>query len=626
MKRRSKLKIITSFIVICFLSVSFNQYAVKSNPMDDPTSLCYGFIIPNSIFENKTLENEIFCKTRHLVNDLLREDITVYWTALNISLNVCEIGSSKEFEMFFEQGTFIVPFTGDDTADIKIITIVSNYNQSCEIEDNDLRVPVYLLIQQLTSMGRCLSNVKIVNYVNWLTCGASWFADVAYICGFLNFDFFRNIESRIKLKNSNYNLIIWPGQDCYYPSSYCFTEIMMGLYSGRNRAIRKFVYNGGGFIGSCYTVVMASRGMEGIATYPDVVLNNPNIPSLGFLSIADIVSAVGDVIFLEQKILDIDHPVVYGVDTYLVGGAGPGPRIVKVGENVNVIAKLVNDTTFGNPPSIISDKFGDGNVVVFCPHPEVSDPDTGPKFWNRHTKGTSNGKKLVTNAFYYATTNDEAEFTILESRKLSLIKDVWNKTIDSMCYLDKHEDIFNELKSDIDKSVKDVVEINNRINLILETIIQIGIDLDIDSTVVREIFYYAGAKYLLYCFDLAKKYLENTTITLEKIEKIYPLLKDDSNFVKQLKQLDNDLSSKSNMVQILLLRSSNNLDKIEDLLESYRHHPKIRKKIAKNVKINSHNIELLTDHIFRYMPGGYFNSLKFLRHHWYEYETYLVTN
>ena len=73
-------------------------------------------------------------------------------------------------------------------------------------------------------------------------------------------------------------------------------------------------------------------------------------------------------------------------------------------------------------------------------------------------------------------------------------------------------------------------------------------------------------------------------------------------------------------IQKTLSISLDKLQKIEDLLESYGRHPILRKNRAKAVKKTSHDIEIQTEYVFQLMPGGYFNALKFLRRHWYNYE------
>jgi len=617
-------KIISLVIVIVFLTIPLNQCFANQVALGDASSLCYGFILPNSRFDNKTIENQHFCRTRHLVNDLLREAVPVYWTTSNITVNISEVTNEDEFNLLFEKGSFVVPFTGDNTIDSKIIVIICDYNQSSEIEkSNNISTPVYLLKEQLKISVHILSEVKIANFINFLTCGESWFSDIASKCGFLNFDFIKNDDTHKNLNNSAYNLLIWPGYDCYYPSSLSFLEIILDLRTGRNRAIRKFVSNGGGFVGSCYSVYMASRGTRPLPIYPSRKVHIPNLPSIGLLSISDIISAKGKNIDsgLEQQIMDTNHPVSFGVDSYLIGGKGTGPMIVDVGKGVDIIANFKNDDKLNDTPSIVSNKFGDGKVVLFAPHSEIRDPDTGPKFWDRGTAGTYNGKKLISNAFYYSTCPERTEQELSESRPLSFIIDIWNETKDLTSLLNVQVNVFEDVKAGINDSIENVTNLIDNVYSILESIIQIGIDLNIDSNEIKSNLYYGGTKYLIYCFNLVNRYLENTSATIQTIEKIFPLFEDDISFIEQLEELKNDLTSQNEEIRDILSTCSKKLQKMENLLESYKKYPILRKNMEKVFKKTSHDLEIQTEYIFQHMPGGYFNSLKFLRNYWYYYET-----
>ena len=84
-------KTISILIVIGFLVISINQSAANPEYLGGSSSLFYGFILPNVTFENKSLENKVFCKIRHLVNDLLREDIPIYWITTNTTANITDI-------------------------------------------------------------------------------------------------------------------------------------------------------------------------------------------------------------------------------------------------------------------------------------------------------------------------------------------------------------------------------------------------------------------------------------------------------------------------------------------------------------------------------------------------------
>jgi uncharacterized membrane protein len=616
-------KTIALLTVMCFLTLSISQ-CNAGDPKPAADSLCYGFIVPLLRYENASFDNQIYCKARNMVNDLLREQMPVYWTSKNLTASIKEINHiEEEKEMFFEKGSFVIPFTGNDTIDTKIIAIICDYNQSSEIEENgDAKVPAYLLVEQLNIRGYVLSEVKIAQYLNFLTCGESWYSHVASKCGFLDFDFINNKDTCKKLNNSAYNLLIWPGYDTYYPASLATLEVMLDLSSGRNTAIRKFVSNGGGFVGSCYAVNMASRGIKPYPVYSAKKAHNPNLPSIGYLSIADIVSAKGKVIIpgLEQQILNFNHPVVYGVDNYLVGGWGSGPMIVNAGQGVDVIAEFRNDSKLGGTPSIVSNEFGNGKVVLFCPHPEINDPDVCPKFWDLGTAGTYNGKKLVSNSFYYATSQKETEKEVSGSRTMSFISDIWNETVNLSGLLNEQEEVFGNIKSSIDESVKNIVNLTGKIYSILDVIQQIADEQNIKPNEKKDFFYYSGTEYSIYCLDLIQEYLENTSITLQTIEKIYPLLDNDPHFIKLIQNLKGDLSFKMDEIKGILSVCLIKIQKMEDILESYKEHPgfiNIKEKIFKKA---SHDIEIQTKYAFQDMPMGYFDSLKFLRTSWYNHE------
>jgi hypothetical protein len=192
--------------------------------------------------------------------------------------------------------------------------------------------------------------------------------------------------------------------------------------------------------------------------------------------------------------------------------------------------------------------------------------------------------------------------------------------------LNEQVEVFKEIKTNINDSIENVVNITNRIYSILDTIEQIAIEQGTDINETKTALYYESTKYLLYCFDLIREYLENTSMTIQIIEKIYPLLDEDIEFIKEIEQLKSDLSLKIDKIQETLSVSLMKLQKMEKMLEEYQNHQlprKIREKIFKKA---SHDIEIQTEYAFHQMPGGFFNSLKFLRHYWYDFETNLSMN
>ena len=97
-------------------------------------------------------------------------------------------------------------------------------------------------------------------------------------------------------------------------------------------------------------------------------------------------------------------------------------------------------------------------------------------------------------------------------------------------------------------------------------------------------------------------------MTIQTIEKIYPLLENNTKFIEEINQLKNDLSSKINNIQEILSTSSIKIQKMEGILEVYQKDQLFRKIREKIFRKTSHDIEIQTGYAFQNMPGGYFIS------------------
>lgn len=127
---------------ITILLSSINVYGFDKTK----NSSCYGFIIPNYMSTNKTYENHIYCKTRNLINDLLDQNITVFWTAKRLNASVKKLKDSRVVNLSFEKGSFVIPLTENDSINKKLICIVCDYNDSSEIDRDKISIPTFMLI------------------------------------------------------------------------------------------------------------------------------------------------------------------------------------------------------------------------------------------------------------------------------------------------------------------------------------------------------------------------------------------------------------------------------------------------------------------------------------------------
>ena len=84
-----KIRLISILSIFCLLALAINQGIAQQYTKEE--DYCYGFIVSAVKCENITIQDQINCKIRHLINDLLREDIPVYWASSEITTFVKEI-------------------------------------------------------------------------------------------------------------------------------------------------------------------------------------------------------------------------------------------------------------------------------------------------------------------------------------------------------------------------------------------------------------------------------------------------------------------------------------------------------------------------------------------------------
>ena len=65
--------------------------------------------------DNSSIESHFNNIADNLINDLLREKITIFWMAENKSVSVKTIDSDEIEEIFFHMGSFVIPFS-DNTS------------------------------------------------------------------------------------------------------------------------------------------------------------------------------------------------------------------------------------------------------------------------------------------------------------------------------------------------------------------------------------------------------------------------------------------------------------------------------------------------------------------------------
>ena len=239
-------KKLTILIVIMLVLVIAPSSSSIISASDSDTE-CYGFIIKVTDEDSRDLQNYI----SNLVNDLLRNDVAVYWTAQNLSILTSKLiyGSSKEVRIF-EKGCFIIPFTESVNIDSYSTSLLYEFNLS-------KMVPVFKIYEPLNNINvfeleepkiAILSTtiIDVGNYLDRISKG-----------GFTNYKimFLRDIaDGKLTI---DYNLFIHGGSwgngfilqvERTHPKTYKAHE-----------KIREYVDAGGSYLSSCYGSYLAAK-------------------------------------------------------------------------------------------------------------------------------------------------------------------------------------------------------------------------------------------------------------------------------------------------------------------------------------------------------------------------------
>lgn len=625
-------KIFAVVIIIFLIISSFNIVASENKNYNEQNS--YGFIIPLPQGEDTTIETFEISGVRHLINDLLREKIDVYWLSKNISISSRNLANNNDIESrFFEKGAFIIPFTGISYIDTLIISIVNDYNSSSEIDDDDIKVKSYLIMELSLFDGYKLKEVKIAQHLGIAT-RYSWpcYLLIADAGGFLTFEFIDDFETSSVLNNDDFNVFMWP----YEPNPGTIFEVLKSLsdYKGLN-AIRDFVNNGGGFIGSCYGAESASAGF--IWPIPAIYIRrvyNPNLKVFPFYSfaISDTwmrgTPYLDDLLITTSEIKNHNHPMSYGLnDTFqefFNGGwykwIGKKTEPVAVYSDLVIINEDTNLPEFMNKsiidsPSHISTTFGNGKVVEFTSHPEFiinisilfnNIPWEGDKYYGRRT---------IFNSLNYVTSEQESVFAVDNSQNVSFIEFVIDST--------KNLLIDENVNTKFDDIITKIITLKNYIDTLESKALYLkNLYSEFDNK--YEIFK-KGRRHIGYILHYSKiydDYLNRSISTLEKLENVYPMY-NAFNY-----SANHDIALLLNDILMRIENATFTIDKIFDIIEKIEDiFQKNNINIVDKFRLINYRRNLISEYELnlKYIPQQFFNPLKILRKFWYNYEAEIAS-
>jgi hypothetical protein len=620
-------------IILMIIFLSITSSAVIPNIISKPVENfennqdvnCYGFIVNTIKHEDVVFQTETNCRIHNMINDLLRENITIYRASINFLVSIFEIGNNKKSQMNFDQGTFIIPFSKDEFTNKKIISIIFNYNQTSFIEKEEKQIPIYILADNLGIEVLKINEPKIACYRNKINTGEMNYLEISTNYGFLNLDFLNEEMLKDELNSNKYNVLVRIGHCPLYSDLYTFYyTILEDVKFKVSRSIRDFVSNGGGYIGSCLGAEEASSGMMlgKIPLYFKRRAYNPKMNLIGLTGISDVIVKIGNKALgkTEVAIVNRSHPVTYGIDTFLDDYHFSGPKFMYVGENSQVIARFNEEgNSLYGYPSWISSKFGEGKAVIYSTHPEVV-------CWHPIQKNYSN-KMVVPNSLYYVTSKDYKLINTELSKNLSFLGSIFNKLKNIEITNNKNQNFINETKEKIINTIDDFKKLNNTHNQVCKKIEEIaeekGIKLNKNS---KYLGYYSLTfrHYVHRHFEFYIRYLNNTIKVLDTFEKVFDNLNTDINFLKNFSILRNFILEKVNETQLIIEKCKKEYSEYSESLEKYSTSKlflNIQKIKNERLSLNLYQTRSLG---YYHIPQMYYESLKFLRNSWYEYETSVV--
>ena len=305
----------------------------ENNIVNYSSEKCYGIIIPYTTLHNKPYTS-IQLGISNLINDLLRLNLSVYWAQENFTVLTRTHTENTQKYVFFEKGSFIIPYTSNPSMDNLITCIIGDYTYRSEIEEY-YPVEAYFLLESIEVNVIKLNYAKTAYFNGKITHPwmLLYYFDLLQMGGFLDNKLYLENEIPTNLNNKDFNLFIWPGADPSMP----FSEIInTSKYWKTSISIRDFVKNGGGYIGSCYGARSASSGI--ILPINILQYHFQNLPATLFLSL--IPSTFFETYYsgITTIKLSDEYPVNYGLEnTIKTYHMGPGPFFLWTAKNVKIL-------------------------------------------------------------------------------------------------------------------------------------------------------------------------------------------------------------------------------------------------------------------------------------------------
>jgi glutamine amidotransferase-like uncharacterized protein len=581
----------------------------------------FGFIISYPSSLEISNNQEIQYKTLNMINDLARNNINIYWITKDIELFTKNILSTQLPEnRIFSKGSFIIPFTGQNSKDIISTIIISEYSNNGSILNvENISKNIYFIIEPIQDIKLYrITEPKIAYYFDQgvTTRCINWYMSALYKAGFLNNEILDDNDLSSKLENMRSNVLIWPGGNMFesFKKDLSFISILKRQYS-----IKNFVSNGGGFVGSCYGAFIASSGMR---FTPFLLLQYyfPRFPSIGFFSFSDTLLGIGMPSTINVSIESTDSPVVFGLNGTLTGSViRGGPVYTYIGKNSESLAKVedidlswlhwIDSLNNSVPRKIlnswanftigktiwISSEYNKGKIVTFGDHPEQGDIKL---------------QRAVHNSVLYVRSELIVKNNFQNFYPNLYVKNIINSSIDSLIEYNDINIFYKEFSR-----LYDLIDIINLIEIKYNTFTDLVNNLR-DNENIETNFYYqmmsAGFWEFKEFINNSKNSLDNsvsdddTIHNLEIVSSLSHLFSLENITIEdKIDILRDELNNRLKKINLSLNSLDNNMNKIIKEIQNYENTSEQNEYIINLIE----NIKKDSKEIVKNLPLIYFNSI-----------------
>jgi len=396
-------KLLATFIItmLVLVIIPFSASSLSATGVSDE---CYGFIISVDQHQSTELQMEI----SKLVNELLRNEVEVYWVTNQIYVSSKTLDENSSIaNNYFEKGSYLIPFVDNQSINEKATNIAYSYN-----------APTYILKQPIDNLQVYKLVEPKIAYHN-----GPWMITHMYFTplikgGFETYDFLSWDEIPEKLNSEEYNVFIWGAS--YGSIERLYNDFFERFkYPKAFQTIRNFVADGGSFVGSCAASTQTMLGSR----LPIYKLKPyfPEIQSRLTLSFTECKFMHGKqgIGKITVEIIDTECPISYGLPKYVTTYYSGAGLFLKPKDNTKIVAvmkemyedetdsknigfkDLLEQFSIGKGVWATTD-FGDGRVIAFSDHPEWAQYNfTYP--WGYEQMG--NNSRIAYNSIFYACSN-----------------------------------------------------------------------------------------------------------------------------------------------------------------------------------------------------------------------------